>query len=366
MFLEIGIQITFFGFGLCILQALESLISRTRRSVYGFFFYLFNSIIMLGFGLTARGVLLTHPGSIFLFVTSLAMVGPLDFFYYHTLLYPERPIPHRTWFQFIPAVIVLIAEIYFQAQPFQVKRAMLAELYGTPVDSVLFFPMAIIALHVTAYALIIIKTVLSDVAGYASGRGVRFVLYSAIIIIVEIGLLFGGFFTGNMKVFVAGSVMNVCLHVLLYVGLRVNPVFFTALKRDIRKKRYEKSMLTGLDTGLIGDRLAELMRDEELYHDNEITLASVAGRLGITPHQLSELLNERMNTGFRDYVNRFRISEAKRLIRDNPDVSIISVCFRVGFNTKSSFNAAFKKMTGSTPREFKTTRKNKPFFRSSL
>jgi len=61
-----------------------------------------------------------------------------------------------------------------------------------------------------------------------------------------------------------------------------------------------------------------------------------------------------MNTSFWDYVNRFRVEEARDLLENNPDVSIISVCFKVGFNSKSSFNTAFKKMTGMTPTEYRS------------
>lgn len=362
MFVAIGIEITIFGCGLCLLQALESQISRGKRSLYGFFFYLLNSIIMLGFALTARGTPVTHPGSIFLFMTSLAMVGPLDLFYYHSLLYPDRPVPYRTWLHFIPAALVFFFEAAFHAQPYQLKREILALFFSEPCRSILCVPLAAISLHVTAYAFIIIKTVLTDVTGYASGRGFRFILYSAITIILEIGLLFGGFVAGRMAVFVTGSVLNVCLHVVLYIGIKVNPVFFNTLKRDIKKKRYERSMIEGINTGVIGDRLTELMRDDELYRDNDISLASVAGRLGISAHQLSQLLNERMNTSFWDYVNRFRVDEARDLLENNPDVSVISVCFKVGFNSKSSFNTAFKKMTGMTPTEYRSRSEQKNRF----
>ncbi|MBN2161143.1 MAG: AraC family transcriptional regulator [Spirochaetes bacterium] len=350
----IGIDITFFGFGLCLLRALDLLVSEGRRSAYGIFFYFFNGILMLGFGLTARGVPPVHPESIFLFVASLLMVGPLDFFYYHTLLYPERRLPYRAWIHFVPAAVVLAGEVVFQLQPAYLKRDLIAGFFREPFGHILFILLAAISLHVLAYAIIIIRTVFADVTGSVSSRGFRFVLYSGVTIILIIALVLGGFMSGSPGVFVAGCVLNVSLHVAIYLGTRANPVFFTTLKRAIRKKRYEKSMLEGLDTGIIGERLNELMRDEELFRDSEVSLPSVAKKLALTPHQLSQLLNERMGTNFHDFVNRFRVEAAKKLLVDNPEANIISVCFNVGFNSKSSFNAAFKKLTGMTPRDYKS------------
>lgn len=351
--ITIGIDITFFGFGLSLLRSLDLLLSEGRRSVYGIFFYLFNGILMLGFGLTARGVPPVHPESIFLFVTSLLMVGPLDLFYYHILLYPERRPPYRTWLHFVPAMLALAGEVVLQLQPHSLKRELIAGFFLDPLHHVLIILLAAVSLHVFAYAAIIVKTVLVDVTGSVSSRGFRFMLYSGITIMLIIALVLGGFVSGNQAVFVAGCVLNVSLHVVIYLITRANPGFFTALKREIRKKRYEKSMLVGLDTGIIGDRLNELMRDEELFRDSEVSLPSVARTMSLTPHQLSQLLNERMGTNFHDFVNRYRVEAAKRLLLENPEANIISVCFNVGFNSKSSFNAAFKRLTGMTPRDYK-------------
>jgi AraC-like DNA-binding protein len=353
MFVQIGTEITFFGCGLCLLRALELLISKDRRTIYGALCYFFNGILMLGLGLTARGVPPVHPESIFLLFTSLFMVGPLDFFYYHTLLYPGRPVPFRTWLHYIPAMVCLVFEIVLQMQPYAVKQEIISSFFSEPLNHVLIIPLAAVSLHVFIYSIIIIKTALSDVRDSGSSKGLRFILYCGVTIILIIALLLGGFISGSKAVFVGGCILNVSLHVEMYIGTRVYTGFFDTLKQEIRNKRYEKSMLIGLDTDIIKDRLHELMSADELFRDSEISLAAVAERLSITPHQLSQLLNERMDTRFWDFVNRYRIEEAKKLLRDNPDANIISVCFQVGFNTKSTFNSAFKKMAGMTPREFK-------------
>ncbi|HNW27121.1 MAG TPA: helix-turn-helix transcriptional regulator [Spirochaetota bacterium] len=353
MFVAIGIEITFFGCGLCILQALERIPESGKGNVPGMLFYLFNAVIMLGVALIARGIPQEYPASIFLFLTSLVIIGPLNLFYYHTLLYPETPLPYRVTLHLAPAMACFIAEVLFQFQPLPIKKEMIAGFLGDPLNSPLFFLLAAVVTHILVYIAAIIKVALSDVGISGSLRGFRFILYIAICILLVIAFLFGGFVGQEPAVFIAGGIINVWVHISLYIGIRAYPQFFFELKREIKKKRYEKSMLRGLDTDIIRDRLDELMAEEGLFRDSDISLAAVAERLTMTPHQLSQMLNERMNTGFWDFVNRYRIEEAKRLLRDNPDANIISVCFRVGFNSKSSFNSAFKKMTGMTPREFK-------------
>jgi AraC-like DNA-binding protein len=353
MYVAIGIEIMFFGCGLCVLQALERLPESGKGTAPGILFYLFNAVIMLGVALIARGVPSGHPAAIFLFFTSLFMIGPLNLFYYHTLLYRDTPLPYRAAAHLAPAMVCFVLEVLLQFQPMAFKKELIGGFLHDPLSSILIIPLAAVVVHILIYVAIIIKVGLSDINISESPRGFRFILYIAIGIILVIALIFGGFLGREPAVFITGGIINVGVHISLYIGIRAYPQFFFELKREIKKKRYEKSMLRGLDTDIIQDRLAEFMIDEELFRDSDISLSAVAERLSITPHQLSQMLNERMNTGFWDFVNRYRIEEAKELLRDNPEANIISVCFQVGFNSKSSFNSAFKKMTGMTPREFK-------------
>lgn len=343
----------FFGCGLCVLQALERIPESGKGTAPGILFYLFNAVIMLGIALIARGVPPEYPASISLFFTSLFMIGPLNLFYYHTLLYRDTPLPYRAVAHLAPAMACFVLEVVMQLQPMAFKKELIGGFLHDPLSSILIIPLAAVVAHILVYVAVIIKVALSDVSISESPRGFHFILYIAIGIILVIALLFGGFLGREPAVFITGGLINVGVHISLYIGIRAYPQFFFELKREIKKKRYEKSMLRGVDTDIIQDRLSELMIDEGLFRDSDISLASVAERLTITSHQLSQILNERMNTGFWDFVNRYRIEEAKKLLSDNRDANIISVCFLVGFNSKSSFNGAFKKMTGMTPREFK-------------
>ena len=76
----------------------------------------------------------------------------------------------------------------------------------------------------------------------------------------------------------------------------------------------------------------------------------------IMGQMLSLLINERTGMHFYDFVNRYRVEEAKRLLRESilrDELSILGIAYEVGFNSKSSFNTAFKKAAGITPSQYR-------------
>lgn len=102
-------------------------------------------------------------------------------------------------------------------------------------------------------------------------------------------------------------------------------------------------------------KLNRLMEEEKIYRQEDLSLHSLAERLSLPPHQLSQLLNENLERSFSDYINSYRIEDAKEILLspDSAEKKIIVIAFDVGFNTKVAFYNAFKKFTGMTPSEFK-------------
>ncbi len=100
--------------------------------------------------------------------------------------------------------------------------------------------------------------------------------------------------------------------------------------------------------------LMELMCKKRPYLNPELTLADLAAMMGTHPHTLSKVINEKYNQNFFDFVNLYRIEEFKTRIGEAQakGQTLLSVAFDVGFNSKTTFNRAFKKITGSSPREF--------------
>lgn len=131
--------------------------------------------------------------------------------------------------------------------------------------------------------------------------------------------------------------------------------FLTTPERGQVQKKYEKSSLTPEKAEECLKCLKILMNKEKPYLDSELSLQKLSSLLAISPHHLSQVLNENMEQSFFDFVNSYRIEEAKKLLLSPKSelLTILAIAEESGFNSKSAFNTAFKKFTGLTPSEFK-------------
>ena len=125
-------------------------------------------------------------------------------------------------------------------------------------------------------------------------------------------------------------------------------------KPDEKKEKYQKSGLNkGLAEELYG-RLKLLMTEDKVFVNNDLSINDLAGKLKVHPNYLSQVINEQEGRNFYDFVNHYRMEEFKRLISipKNQQLTLLSLAFECGFNSKSSFNRYFKKSTGQTPSHY--------------
>lgn len=127
-------------------------------------------------------------------------------------------------------------------------------------------------------------------------------------------------------------------------------------------EKYKDSILSNSAKQEYIKMLISCMEKEKLYRDSLLSLKSLAKKLSIGERYLSQIINESYNDNFYDFVNRYRIEETKKLIKtmNGTPRTIISVAYEVGFNSKSTFNSAFKKYTGYTPKEYRELHKKIP------
>ncbi len=95
------------------------------------------------------------------------------------------------------------------------------------------------------------------------------------------------------------------------------------------------------------------MTEEKPYLQNELRLKDLADSTELTPHQLSHLINDHYKCSFFDFINEYRVKEAKVLIANKPKSTLLEIAFESGFNNKTSFVNAFKKFHGTTPSAFR-------------
>lgn len=140
--------------------------------------------------------------------------------------------------------------------------------------------------------------------------------------------------------------------------LMKHPDFFDTISEEVAKQKYERTSLDDLDLEKIKRELESLMIDKKYYQDDEIYLDDIANELMINKNQLSRLLNEIYNKNFYQFINFYRISEAKELIVKFPKRTILDIAYEVGFKSKSAFYKNFVEQTGLTPQDYRL--KNKP------
>ena len=146
--------------------------------------------------------------------------------------------------------------------------------------------------------------------------------------------------------------------------IAVNPALFVQPERDEvenTRESDEKKPRSGLvrsvvdpnDVSRIRAKLDRIVAARELMFDPLLTMPKLANAVGVTPNQLSYVLNQHLGKSFFDFVNEVRTYEASRLLIEEADRTILDIAISVGFNSKSTFNLAFKKIIGKTPSAYR-------------
>lgn len=102
-------------------------------------------------------------------------------------------------------------------------------------------------------------------------------------------------------------------------------------------------------------KLHEYMLEEEPYLNSELTIKSLAHQMQMEERGLSIIINTQLGLNFYEFINKYRIKKATELLQDEKlsKLTILEILYQVGYNSKSSFNTAFKKATGVTPSAYR-------------
>lgn len=152
---------------------------------------------------------------------------------------------------------------------------------------------------------------------------------------------------------IIGVYISAIIYVISFSVIRNSGFFRQApLSEQIK---YKTSTLTSEQQDISLKKLKQLMESEKPYLKPDFSLPQLADLLKTTVHTLSQVINEGLGKTFFEMTAEYRVNEAKRLLKDLPNIKVEEIAEQVGYHSKSSFNTVFKKLTGKTPSEWRNS-----------
>jgi AraC-like DNA-binding protein len=126
--------------------------------------------------------------------------------------------------------------------------------------------------------------------------------------------------------------------------------------KDLESKSDEEVVILPVDEkGIeLKNRILKLMEEELLFEQPDLTLSDIAEKLATNSVVLSKAVNQQFGMNFNDFINQYRVNAVIERINDPKfkNQTLLAVAFDAGFNSKATFNRAFKKFTNKNPKEF--------------
>ena len=308
------------------------------------------------------------------YIPLIFVFGPLLYLYFKAL-HPEDGVRRRDALHFLPALLILANRLpYYLTSP-ALKAAFRAgdQAAAGPIHwpIVPMFPVQdyIFIFHLLAYAALIFwylrRSGFWRPAGLDDDKAIIRRNWSRILLWLYIGFVLGNvsyyalirtpFFSIEWDYGISLA-MTVFIYVVGYLGYRQPEAFAGELwPQAFLAPKYQNSSLTPSASRSLLDRVREYVEQEKPYLDNELRLSGLADQLDVSIHHLSQVINEQLGKSFSDFINEYRVEEAKRLLA-NPRYKeryVISIAYEAGFNNKTSFNKAFKAHTGLSPSQYR-------------
>jgi AraC-like DNA-binding protein len=184
-------------------------------------------------------------------------------------------------------------------------------------------------------------------------KWLRITIYSLIVIFVAASIFLVLFFFTLIYQRHLDYIYVLPMSFLMYViAYKLSGIQFISIKESdvvINGSKYQSSSLKTEDAEQYSDLLKEYMAAQKPYLKNGLRLVDLSKDLEIPAHHLSQVINEKYSQNFFDFINRYRVEEAKSLMQISDESTLLEIAYSSGFNNKNSFNNAFKKFNSTTP-----------------
>lgn len=267
-------------------------------------------------------------------------IGPMLYFFLKSGLNSVKSLP-RNWGVHLLVLFLLITLggtiLPYQQYPWIWNRVCVPIIYTEW------------AIYVVASG-ILMKEVLKKVF-FQGAEAKPYDFWMASIYLINV-LIFAAFlwaFWGGLPYISAAITFSFALYISIFMLLnrKKNDDLFPNTTRPGYKKLSDEEVKPWLD------KLEQLMEDQQVFRNPNLKLQDLAQELRLSPHQLSQFLNDNLGKNFTQFINEYRIDEACKLLETDTLLSIEGIGDEVGFNSKSTFFTTFKKIKGVTPAKYK-------------
>jgi len=336
-------------------------------------FFLSIGLNLLDVFLLRTGIYFSYPALAGWGSCLLLTFGPLLYGYTQSVIYNNFSTTIKNAAHFLPFLLFfLITEFLYLRLPHYSKMQLLTRLQNHRIAAGFIWVSGIVLLQFLLYAILSLREITrykkatSQLFSNPKSTGVSW-LYSTIVFFIVVMVI------ATLNSFLSQSALAkyyllafnlVLLVVLVYV--------ITVVMKALGQSRFfsfdgqaDISAFSAFKTGVneaekqerqkIAQSAGDFMKSNKPYLDPELTLDQLAASLSLKPRALSQAINDILDQNFFDFINRYRIEEAAKLLTNPVDkkITVLEVLYQVGFNSKSSFNALFKKYIGITPTEFR-------------
>ncbi len=299
---------------------------------------------------------LAYPYFYGLHLPFVYLSGPLFYKYYKNTILEENL--DKFYLHLIPSILVFITILPFQFWSTKEQILFLESMlrkemnfYSYLLGGINFFT-KVFLLWYMSIILYQNRNIFHPRKEISDKSRILFLFMTALLYIDLFLGLMGFFLQSFFLVKLSALILPVNLYIFYLLSSKY-PEMLSGIKREMKKTRYEQSKIKNLDVNSILEKIKSIMDTEKAFTDEDISLSSLAEELEITSHQLSQILNEKLNQTFPQFINEYRIAEAKKIMLEEKKRPVLSIAFAVGFNSKASFNRTFKQITGITPQQFR-------------
>jgi AraC-like DNA-binding protein len=301
-------------------------------------------------------------------------MGPVFYFYTKTLLNSSYKLSKKDTIHFIPAALYLIYSLVV----FITDKLILDEFYfyadGRDKDLSNWYQISGL-ISMTFYLLLSLRLyfnyrkLIFDRVSFAESvlfRWIRnFMIALLIIVVLRISFFVFNWSWGNFGSqfwhYIIFSVVFYYISINGYANaVRVSTLSLNqAVEVDVFKeieeeKKDESPLIAENDLNLWKEKILHLISEDKIYENPRLTLSDVAQELQTTTKIISTVVNSGFQMNFNDFINHHRIEAVKNKIKngEHNTTTLLGIAYDCGFNSKATFNRAFKKRTGTSPKEY--------------